>query len=172
MEIVVEDANIIIDLLKTGLIRFCDRLNVTFHTTDLVYREIKNEEQSRMMGIAVRNGMITVDTFEGVDAISLIAEIARYSRMTNLTPGDCSVLMLAEKMKCRLLTTDQKLKRQAEARNIKVNGFLWLTDLMVEKGVVSQPAMIDYLERLKATNRSAPVHLIDERIEKYSNHKK
>lgn len=170
MELVVEDANILIDLFNTGLYQYCHRLSISFHTTDIVRQEIKDPRQREMLENFIVNKMIEVDSMDGADGIELMLAIAEYKRKCNLSPGDCSVMLLAKKLHCRLLTTDQKLKRQAEAIEVQVNGFLWLIDLMVEKEIVSHKEMITYLERYLATNDRAPRKLIEERIAKYNDY--
>lgn len=45
MDIVVKDANIIIDLLNIGLSQYCRQMEVEFHITQHVFREIRDDTQ-------------------------------------------------------------------------------------------------------------------------------
>lgn len=166
-EVIVKDANVLIDLMKIGLMVHCSALGFKFHTTDSVKYEIKHLPQAKLLQTMVDNGQIVIDTIADDDYTELLLMHMQYSQSSNLTEADCSVMLLAEKLKARLLTSDQKLIRQAKARGIQVNGILWLTDKMVERGVVSKPEMIKYLEKLKETNQRAPRNLIEDRIAKY-----
>ena len=65
-------------------------------------------------------------------------------------------------------TSDQKLKRRAEEHGIKVNGLLWLTDMLVEEHIVSEEKMIYYLNRYLETNPRAPENEVLKRIDFYN----
>lgn len=169
MDIVVKDTNIIIDLIKIRLFHFCALLDIEWHTTLHVVYEIQDEEQRKTILSCIEDGMLKVDVFEGKDWDLLVETSQNYEKMTNLSKTDCSVMLLAERYGCRLLTADQKLKRQAEGRGVEVNGLLWVIDTIVENGVLSGKEMIPYLERYLETNMRAPETEINKRIEEYRN---
>lgn len=166
MKIVIQDANIIIDAINMGITHFFKEMGIEFHTTDLVNNEIQGNVQRLKLDQLIADGLMLIDTLEGDDAMRLFSMTMEYGAISNLTPEDCSVMVLAEKYDARLLTGDQKLVRYAKKRNIIVNGILWITDTLVEKGIVSKKEMIPYLEKLKETNRRAPKQT-DERINDY-----
>lgn len=167
MNIIVEDTNILIDLYNTGLIRFCHLMGFEFHTTGYVIGEIGDQAQlSTVLGY-INNNFLIVDNFSGNEFVELTEMQQEFKGKNNLSEADCSVILLAEKHKCRLLTADQKLKKQAEARSVEVHGFLWLTDRMVEQGVVEQLDMANHLQRYKDTNPRAPEPETSERIMNY-----
>lgn len=167
MDIIIEDTNILIDLFKTGLIEFCPKMNFSFHTSRQVYREITDSEQKSFYRGLVANGLLVIDSFDGYDFILLTETFEELSRTSNLTEADCSVILLAERFRCRLLTTDQKLIRHARALGLKVNGFLWLTDKMVELQIVDRQSMSAYLQTYLNVNQSAPREEVLERINRY-----
>lgn len=167
MHIIIEDTNIIIDLLNTGLYDFCDELGIEFHSTPFVVREIREPGQrSKLMDI-IKSGKLHLDRFENEDLERLKEFIYECRGENNLTEADCSVLLLAMRLGCRLLTSDQKLKRKAEKYEIQVNGLLWLTDFMVDEGVVAKEEMAEYLIRYLDTNQRAPKSEVLRRIEEY-----
>ena len=165
MKIIVEDTNIIIDLFKTGLISFCHELKLEFHTTRYVIVEIKDSKQSEVLNAIINNGLLLIDNFNGEEYERLIKFIDECNGVNNLSEADCSVLLLAKRHECRLLTSDQKLKRRAEEHGIKVNGLLWLTDMLVEVHIVSEEKMIYYLNRYLETNPRAPENEVLKRID-------
>ncbi len=167
MRIIIEDTNIIIDLIDTGLYRFCDELGIEFHTTRYVVGEIIKPEQESLVLDMINKKKLYLDYFDGGELECLRSLIDECRGENNLTETDCSVLLLAKRLSCRLLTSDQKLKRKAEEYGIQVNGLLWLTDMMVDKGIVTEEDMIEYLTRYLKTNQSAPKNEIKKRIEKY-----
>lgn len=167
MDIIVEDTNILIDLFNTGLIRYCQLMGIEFHTTDFVIKEIEDHEQKSFIIGYIINGLLKVDLFEGADYALLVNTRRSFVGKNNLSDADCSVMLLAERLHCRLLTADQKLVRQARERGLEVNGFLWLTDKMVEMGIVEPAMMADYLQRYKDTNPRVKEPETTDRINRY-----
>ena len=153
MKIIVEDTNIIIDLFKTGLLSFCMELKLEFHTTRYVVAEILESSQSAVLIGMINNGQLLIGDFVGEEYERLIKYIDECNGENNLSEADCSVLLLAKRLGCRLLTSDQKLKRKAKEHGVEVNGFLWLTDLLVKEHIVSGATMINHL-----TDTSKPIH--------------
>ena len=153
MKIIVDDTNIIIDLFKTGLLSFCMELKLEFHTTRYVVAEILESSQSAVLIGMINNGQLLIDDFVGEEYERLIKYIDECNGENNLSEADCSVLLLAKRLGCRLLTSDQKLKRKAKEHGVEVNGFLWLTDLLVKEHIVSGATMINHL-----TDTSKPIH--------------
>lgn len=153
MKIIVEDTNIIIDLFTTGLLSFCHELKLEFHTTRYVVAEILESRQSAVLIGMINNGQLLIDDFVGEEYERLIKFIDECNGVNNLSEADCSVLLLAKRLGCRLLTSDQKLKRKAKEHGVEVNGFLWLTDLLVKEHIVSGATMINHL-----TDTSKPIH--------------
>ena len=167
MKIIVEDTNIIIDLFKTGLLSFCMELKLEFHTTRYVVAEILESSQSAVLIGMINNGQLLIDDFVGEEYERLIKYIDECNGENNLSEADCSVLLLAKRLVCRLLTSDQKLKRKAKEHGVEVNGFLWLTDLLVKEHIVSGATMINHLNRYLETNPRAPENEVLKRIEYY-----
>lgn len=168
MKIIVEDTNIIIDLFTTGLLSFCHELKLEFHTTRYVVAEILESRQSAVLIGMINNGQLLIDDFVGEEYERLIKFIDECNGVNNLSEADCSVLLLAKRHECRLLTSDQKLKRTAMEHNIEVNGLLWLTDMLVEVHIVSEEKMIYYLNRYLETNPRAPENEVVKRIDYYN----
>lgn len=167
MDIVVKDANIIIDLLNIGLSQYCSLMKVEFHITQHVFREIRDDTQRQQMIRMILNGELKVDEFSGEEYENFLEMVGSFDGVNNLSDADCSVIILAKRYNCRLLTSDRKLKRQAEDQGLRVNGLLWITDTMVENGILTGAEMIPYLKRYRETNPRAPQNEINKRIEKY-----
>ena len=172
MRIIVEDTNIIIDLFNVGLLQFCKKMDIVFHTTEFVIKEIKRPEQRSTLKGLISNEELKMVVFN-IEEMLQLANLEEECRSTNnLSTADCSVVLLAERLGCRLLTADQKLVHFAQSRGLETSGFLWLTDKMVEKGIVSPKDMVEYLNRYLETNKRAPEKEVNERIAQYNNTKK
>lgn len=167
MEVIVEDTNILIDLINTGLSGYVAQLDITFITTSLVVLEVKDPQQKAHVNSMLQNGLLTPVEIEGDDYLNVILTHKDYSSHSNLSQADISLMLLAEKRKCRLLTSDQQLRRHAQQRGVTVNGFLWLTDLLVQMNIVSRKDMIVHLRSLTETNNRAPQKEIFDRIAEY-----
>ena len=172
MRIIVEDTNIIIDLFNVGLFQFCKKMDIVFHTTEFVIKEIKRPEQRSTLKGLISNEELKMVVFN-IEEMLQLANLEEECRSTNnLSTADCSVVLLAERLGCRLLTADQKLVHFAQSRGLVASGFLWLTDKMVENGIVCPKDMIEYLNRYLETNKRAPEKEVNERIAQYNNTKK
>lgn len=167
MEIIVKDANILIDTFNTGLYVKIASMKLRFHTTEYVAAEIIRTEQRCWLESMKASGEIIIDEFDGDDLSELLLFIMDNNGKNNLSEADCSVIVLARRLNCRLLTTDQKLKRVAESHGIEVNGFLWLTDQMVETGVATAEEMLKAMELYLKNNPRAPKEEVNIRIENY-----
>ena len=131
------------------------------------FREIRDDTQQQRMIRMILDGELKVDEFTGVEYENFLEMVGAFDGVNNLSDADCSVIILAQRYNCRLLTSDRKLKRQAEDQGLRVNGLLWITDTMVEQGILTGAEMIPYLERYRETNPRAPQSEINKRIEKY-----
>ena len=172
MRIIVEDTNIIIDLFNVVLLKKKKKMDIVFHTTEFVIKEIKRPEQRSTLKGLISNEELKMVVFN-IEEMLQLANLEEECRSTNnLSTADCSVVLLAERLGCRLLTADQKLVHFAQSRGLVASGFLWLTDKMVEKGIVSPKDMVEYLNRYLETNKRAPEKEVNERIAQYNNTKK
>lgn len=170
MEIIINDTNILIDLVNTGLLALCPGLDIEMRTIDFVKRELKIESQQRLVEEQIAHGTLKLETMDAKDVQSTFALYMQYHGTTNLSRADCAVMHYAESRKCRMLTSDKTLRSCSEKRGIKVGGLLYLTDMMVEEGLMAGAEMIPYLQTYLATNERAPKKLIEERIAKYNDY--
>jgi len=167
MEILISDTNILIDLCGVGLIERCKDLDVAFRTVDFVIHEIKDPNQTEAIQKLIDSGDLTVMEFSPEETLELLELYARYEVRTNLSLTDCAVLLCAKKGNYRLLTGDKNLRIKAGDEGVVVSGILYITDLMVDEGVVDKTDMADCLETLLQQNSRLPKDLIYERINAY-----
>ncbi|MGM9698358.1 MAG: hypothetical protein ACI3Y0_06915 [Prevotella sp.] len=172
MTIIVEDTNILIDLINTGLLQFCKLTDIDFQTTRYVIQEIIVPEQQERAKEMITSKELSIYKFSTDEMLQLANLEYECHGTNNLTTADCSVVMLAERLGCRLLTADQKLIHFAQSRGLEASGLLWLTDEMVAKGVVSPKDMIVYLNLYLETNKRAPEKEVNKRIAQYKNTRK
>lgn len=161
MRVVVQDANILIDL-QTGRVLdafFC--LGWEAHTTDAVLDEVEEP-----LDEAVRKGQLRVASLSS-DQIAAVA-LLRLQQPRRISFEDCSVLDLADRLQAQLLTGDSNLRICAEQRKIEVRGTLWLLDRMIEEGVLTPRAGTMALGRMMKAGRRLPAAACEERLKRWS----
>lgn len=160
MIFLVNDANILIDLLKINLLDSFFRLEFDFQVTDMVFAEIREENVAELERCFELN-LLTMQgfAFEDLLQIQLIE-----GNNPVLSIADCSCLYLAEKLTGTLLTGDGALRRIAEQQNIPVHGILWVLDELITRGLLAKTEAHDKLLQLKELNPRLPDHECQKRL--------
>lgn len=171
MEIVVNDANVLIDLFNAGLLPYLKELGLDFRTLDVIINEIEDEEQQSAVQSIIDDGILPVYSLSGAQVGTVFRKIAEYQRACNLSVEDVSVMVYAIDNDCRLLTGDKKLREKAILENVKVSGILYLTDMLSQADVIGNDDMISSLERLLSSNNRLPKKLIEDRIDALRSHR-
>ena len=94
MKVVVNDANILIDLIKLDLLNQFFALECQFYSTDLILDELY-DEQKKQLDIFIESERMKVLGFEAED-ISRIVEIQE--EKPQLSEQDCSAFICAIKV--------------------------------------------------------------------------
>lgn len=159
--ITIQDANILIDLVKTGLLDHLFDLNFHFATINIILFEL-NEEQQAVLRPHIQSGKLSVIEItdeEMVEIIHLTAEDRCLSEQ------DCSALYYAIRKEAILLTGDKRLRTRAEIKGVTARGILWIMNQMVVTEIISSKQACNFLDELLLVNKRLP---IDECL----NHKK
>ena len=165
MEIVVNDTNILIDLVKADLLRFCPLMSLEFHTLDVIVEELEDDEQRRAVDALVADGALKVRSLSGMQMMTVMEKVEEYDGKCNLSPEDISVMVYAKENGYRLLTGDKTLRAKAIDEGVTVSGILYLTDRMMEDNLVTAKDMIIILQSLMIVNKRLPKKTIEEKIE-------
>jgi len=127
MDIVVNDASILIDLIDINLIyKFFD-LGFIFYTTGYVISELSDYE---IIGELVHANRLRVQNPDAEEQLQIGQLNADYN---NLSIHDCSCLWLSEKKSAIMLTGDKALTRAGKKIGMEVHGSLWILDELVKK---------------------------------------
>jgi predicted nucleic acid-binding protein len=152
MKIVVNDASILIDLLKIDLLDefFC--LPLEMHTTDLVSSEIKDESTKRFQKY-IEKKMINIYSFSDKEWAEVV-----YIKTENppLSMADCSCFWLCKQLSATLLTSDGKLRSSASKENIPVHGILWLFEELISQKEITAGEAGKKLKKLIEINPRLP----------------
>lgn len=163
MIVVVQDANILIDLYEVEFLCPFFKLGLENHSTDLVLNEIEQPIHEYVKSGLIRQHMLTPENLEQIFALQWVSA-------NGVSLPDCSVLWLTRELgsETRLLTGDGKLRQVAENGKIKVHGLLWILDQLVTKKIVSVEAMSDKLEKLVAGGSRLPTNECQKRLSRWS----
>lgn len=151
--IAIQDANILIDLYKIGLLENCMRLNYRFCTTDIIFAELYDEQCAFLQTCIAKGQFYLIAITE--DELTEIKNLS--AKNTQLSEQDFSAYYYAEKQQAILLTGDQRLKKLALANAIEVHGILWVFDEMVACSCLSKENAIHSLQLLITKNKRIPV---------------
>jgi rRNA maturation endonuclease Nob1 len=144
MRIVVNDANILIDIVKLELTEAFFQLNFQFYTTDLVFNEV-DEPQAAILRQFVENGKLKVHSLTSEELTELY-ELS--GTIGNLSDNDLSAFIKAQKLKGLLITSDNRLRKHAKERDQEVHGHLWVLDALVDALLLDGPAACEKLRLL------------------------
>ncbi|HPN38613.1 MAG TPA: type II toxin-antitoxin system VapC family toxin [Melioribacteraceae bacterium] len=163
MNVAVNDANIIIDLIDLDLYLSIFNLDIEFLTTDFVISEIKRKDQADIIKKSNKLNIIKSDEKD-------LLQILEYkNKAKQLSFADCSVIYLSQKNKAILLSGDKPVRNFAEANGMECHGILWLIDTLVNNNVITKYLAIQKLKELNCRNNRLPQHEIEKLIIKLNN---
>lgn len=165
MKIIINDANILIDLVKLDLMNEFILLKFDLKTTDVVYDEL-NDNQKVIIESYINSGYIELITIEKVEDFQSIATILENN--SGLSFEDCSLWHFADKLNGTLLTGDGKLRKQVKAKGITVKGILFVFDQLLLGNLISFEYAIAKINALYEINPRLPISSKNERIENWT----
>jgi predicted nucleic acid-binding protein len=145
MKVVVNDANILIDLVKLQLLPHFFALAWEFHTTSLVLDELYDSQQEAYAAY-IDNKRLTIDDLDG-DELSVLLDFR--TEKPQLSEQDCSAVLLSMKTDGLLISSDKNLREFAKAKGLEVHGHLWLFDQMVDSNTITPLRAAEKLDELK-----------------------
>lgn len=163
MKIVINDANILIDIIELGLVSQFFALDFNFVTTSLVFDELELEQQLSLKEL-ISHGVLKVRTMSKEQLL----EIHNIQKSKpSLSFQDCSAFLQADLENGTLLTSDNVLRKFAKANNLEVHGHLWIFDHMIKAKLISAKFAIKKLNQLRFeinSNLGLPKKECEERI--------
>jgi predicted nucleic acid-binding protein len=160
MKVAVKDACVLIDLANGGLLEAWFQLGIETFTTDLVIRQVKTEDQWRVVSGFVQAGMLRVETLTGEQ----IEQMGQMLGKTRIGAEDQSVIFLAIERNAVLLTGDKRLRIEALKQEVEVRGLLWILDELVARSVLPPSLAIVKLEEMRHSGARLPADECDARI--------
>jgi predicted nucleic acid-binding protein len=163
MIFLVNDANILIDLLKIDLLDTFFQLEFDFQVTDIVFAEIQEDNAADLQSF-LESKLLTKCEFSFEDLLQI-----QNFEVENpaLSIADCSCLFLSRKLSATLLTGDGALRRIAKQNDIPVHGILWVFDEMVSSSLISKNEAREKLSHLMNLNLRLPVKECRKRLHRW-----
>lgn len=165
MKILINDANILIDLANIQLLEEFALLPFSLYTTDFVYAEITLQQQE--INTLINSRSLTIIQTENLEDFLGINQIVQKS--SGVSFEDCSVWYYASKLNGVLLSGDGNLRKQATRSGIEVRGILFILDELVRLDLIGTNDANKKIQRLSETNTRLPKDEIKKRLKLWSN---
>ena len=164
--LVVSDTNILIDLVKLGILVDFFFLPWEIHTTDFVMDELTDSAQNEAVMHFYKRGRLIVGSLSEEDIAAVFERSSQPA--CRLSPTDLSVLHYASKIDgCSILTGDKLLRETAEKEGTEVHGILFVFDALVDQKMLPETLAADLLEKLYSFNKHLPSGEVEKRINKW-----
>jgi len=166
MKLLINDANILIDLVELDLLNSFTCLPHELHTTDFVLEEIDSEQRtfidSFVEGEKI-NVIVTTDIedYNGINTLQI--------NFSGLSFEDCSVWYYSRKMDGVLVTGDGKLRKTAQRDGLEVRGIIFVLDELLKHEILSFELAIEKINRLYQINNRLPKSILPQRIALWEN---
>ena len=163
MKLAVQDANIIIDLIKIDLWHLALQLDLEIYTTDFVVQEL-DEDQVVIIQPYIDEGQFRVRSFNAEE----VGDILGLSeRIPALSAADCSVLHSAKCDGAMVLTGDKRLRNEVKSNQVEVHGILWIFDELVRIEILDFFQASAKLKILMNLNTRLPKKECQKRLERW-----
>ncbi|MFM5314376.1 DUF3368 domain-containing protein [Aeromonas veronii] len=156
MQLLISDANILIDLEEGELLDAFFQLPYRFSIPDILYYEELEVQHGHLLNLGLELGELTAATM--AYAAVLIEQARGPSR------NDCFALALAKQEDCPLLTGDQALKNIAHNNKVIVMGTIWVVEELVQKGVIDIEMARSAYTKMRNNDRRLPWDIAFERL--------
>lgn len=166
MIVIVNDANILIDLIKLQLLEAFFKIECEFHSTSLIIDNELYDEQKEQLQPYIERGKLIIQDLDVADMLNIMSIQARKPQLSD---KDCSALHCAQKLSASLITSDNSLRKFAKEIEIDVHGHLWVFDELLKYNCINAKTAISKLEELNTINSklNLPRKECEARIEKW-----
>ena len=147
-QLLISDANILIDMEEGGLLEAMFQLPFDFATPDILFFEELEEEHAHLPNLGL--------TLKEVSSQSMMYAMLLTGTYTQASRNDCFALALAKQEQCPLLTGDMALRKAAEKEAAIVKGTIWLVSQLVVHQQISTEQAREAYRQMQANGRRLP----------------
>lgn len=161
MKILINDANILIDIVKVNLVIEFANLSFELYTTDFIFEEINPEQKIEFLQLINEDLLKIIKTTE-IEDFQEINNLLKNS--SGLSFEDCSAWYYSKKLGGTLITGDRKLKKVVEKNEIEVRGIIFILDEILKQGLITFDVAIKKINLLYKLNTRLPKTELSRRI--------
>lgn len=154
MQMLISDANILIDLEDGELLKRFFELPYQFCVPDILFYEELDEQHAHLIDYGLK--VLELTSASMAEVTSLVEKYSDPSR------NDCFALMLAKQENCSLLTGDRYLKKAANREGVMVSGTIWVIENMVRCEIITISEAESSYEKMKLAGSRLPWKLAKE----------
>lgn len=160
-QLLISDANILIDMEKGGITRQMFQLDAVFAVPNTLYEEELQEEHPQLPELGLRTLELTEET------VAWAAELIVRYRKTGASSNDLLALALARQEQTTLLTGDGKLRGVAEAEGIPVHGTIWLMQQLMDAEILTVQQAKTAYDHMKVARSRLPWDEVEAQLRAY-----
>lgn len=153
MQLLISDANVIIDMEDGGLTRQMFALPYQFLVPDLLFYDELEQHHPELLELGL--GLVELAPESMERAFQLEQEYRRPS------VNDCFALAAAEQEKCPLITCDGPLRKAAQKEKIQILGTLWVVEELVTYGLITKEQARSAFKAMKENGSRLPWSEVD-----------
>ncbi|WP_270808041.1 DUF3368 domain-containing protein [Aeromonas sp. QDB25] len=157
MQVLISDANILIDMEDGLLLDRMFQLPYQFMAPDVLFEEELRETHSHLLGLGLQLGELSPTSIATVFELN--------DKYGGPSIHDCFALALAKQECCPLLTGDRALKNAAEREAVLVMGTLWVVEQMVVHAILTKDEALQAYEDMRTNGSRLPWDIAKRRIE-------
>ncbi|WBA10522.1 PIN domain-containing protein [Salinivibrio kushneri] len=155
-QLLISDANILIDMEEGGLLEAMFQLPYNFATPDILFYEELEEEHAHLPGLGL--------ALKEVSSESMMYAMQLTGTYTKASRNDCFALALAKQEQCPLLTGDMALRVAAEKEAAIVKGTIWLVVQLVVHQQINIEKARDAYRQMQANGRRLPWQMAEQAL--------
>ena len=156
MQLLISDANILIDLEEGELIEHMFQLPFVFSIPDILFLEELEDEHQYLLDIGLRLDELSSESM--LFGFQLAQQYRKPSR------NDCLALALAKHEECPLLTGDRDLRKAAENEAVVVMGTLWIIEQLIVNTLISIEQARAAYSKMRVAGRRLPWNLAEQAL--------
>jgi predicted nucleic acid-binding protein len=159
MQLLISDANIIIDIEAGGLVNQMFRLEYRFGVPNVLFEQELREQHGHLVTL----GLEVIDVQPA--SVRYAETLGERYRATGVM--DLLALALARQECCPLLSGDKALRQVAKKEGIDVRGTIWLVGEMLRDKIIAKKVARDAYNRMKASDRRLPWAEVEKQLKAY-----
>lgn len=148
MQILISDANVLIDMDAGGLLRTMFQLPYRFQVSDMLFADELSNHHPELIAYGLE--LTELDGEHMLEAFDLVARYADPSRY------DCFSLALAKQQSCPLLTGDKALRSAASKEGVIVKGSIWIVNELVKNDILTKEEAREAYGNMEAAGSRLP----------------